>query len=345
MNANFSSNNIGYNRGVKVHTTGYSPIQASKLITFTPSGTITQPAVASTHLQTQINSIEHKLRIVRRIASRKAAEQKPQANAIGESRLQSRLAEQFNQQIETQLAQSNTRLDVLDQNRVELVRLGLPKPTWGLNSTDSQILAQFNEVGATQFAAPRASNLPKPMSDVVAEIHQSLPINVAETVLGGRTIHSWEMDDLVRQYTPNVPAELQKESEGETWSLTFAEHNPVEVDFANGLATVSLRISKLGRGTQELREAVTISAKYIPLVGGGYFSFKRQGDVNLDFVRSPSGIRAVTLRAFFKGKFDKFFVEHTKTQSATFQTKMPNLSQVTLNNIVFGDGWVQLSLR
>lgn len=39
LSGNFSSDNIGYNRGVKVYTKGYSPIYASKIISITPTGT------------------------------------------------------------------------------------------------------------------------------------------------------------------------------------------------------------------------------------------------------------------------------------------------------------------
>lgn len=343
--ANFSSDNVGYNRGVKVYTTGSSPVHASKQITIGPSGTFSQPAVASTNLQTQINSIEHRFRLVRRIASRKAAQQKPEANAIGQYRLQSRLAQQFNDQIEQQLQKSNVRLDALNQNRVEMTRLGLPQPTWGVQSTDSQVIAHFKEVDSLQFAAPAGVPISSSSNEIVAEVHQSLPINIAETVLSARTVHSWEMDDLVGQYTEDVPAELIKESQGEPWSVTFVEHNPLEIEFEDGLVTASLRISKLARGPQELRDTVTVSAGYKPIVSNGLLMFERQGEVNLDFAKSPRGLRAVALRTFFKGKFDKLFVERSKARSLTIPTKMPNVAQLVITRIDFRRGWAQVSMR
>ena len=345
LGANFSSTNIGYNRGVKVHTTGYSPVQAYKQITITPNGTFTQPAVANTNLQTQINGIEHKSKLVRKIASRKAQQQKAEANAIGQHRLQTRLAQQFNAQVEQQLAESGGGLSMLKQDPVELMRLGLPKPEWAVQSTDSHIFANFKEADFAQFAAPRAPNLANPGTDIVAQMHQSLPMNVAATFLGGRTVHSWEMDDLVRQFTGTVPAELQAESEGEPWSLTFADHHPVEVEFADGLASVSLRISKMTRGDQELNQPATITAKYLPVIADGSIVFERQGEVELDFVRAPSGIRAVTLRSFLKGKFDRFFRERSEPQRLVLGERMRNMPPLILSSVVFSDGWAQVSLR
>ncbi|MCC6508908.1 MAG: hypothetical protein IT423_07360 [Pirellulaceae bacterium] len=348
LSGNFSSDNIGYNRGVKVYTTGSSPVYASKLISITPTGTITQPAVASTNLQTQINGIDHRLRIVRRIATRKAAEQKQEANAIGQYRLETRLAKQFNDQIEQQLAQGGggmRGLDVLNQEPVELKRLGVPKPTWALQSNNSHILADFREADVAQLAAPGPSPLPKSATGIVAEVHQSLPINLAAAFLGGRTLHSWEMDDLVRQFTGSVPAELQAESEGKPWSLQFAEHHPLEVEFEDGLAIVSLRIVKMSSGEQELPQPATVVAKYRPVVAGGYLVLERQGDVEMLFLNAPRGLRAVTLRSFFKGKFDKLFKERSEPRSVSFTTRMPNLPQLTVSNVTFSHGWAQLTVQ
>ena len=346
LNGAFSSDNIGYNRGVKVYTTGSSPIYASKRITITPQGTITQPAVASTELQTTINAIEHQLRIVRRIASRKAAEQQPEANAIGQHRLETRLAQQFNNQIEQQLAQGNlSRLGALSQERVELKRLGLPKPTWNLKSSHTHIQANVLEAAAAQLAAPAVLPSAKNRNDILAEVHQSLPMNLAESVLGGRTLHSWEMDDLVRQYTTNVPAELVKESQGEPWSLTFASQHPVEVEFKDGLAIVTLRIAKMANKDQTLDQPATVTARYKPVLNSGYLVLERDGEVDLKFVRAASGIRAVALRSFFKGKFDKLFREKTQPQRVTFPTQIPNVSQLAVSNVTFNMGWAQFTLK
>ena len=109
LNANMSTNSTGYNRGVVIRSTGASPILASKQIFVTPSGISSTAASVATNLQTQINSIEHRSRIVRRIAKRKAAETQPQANMIAEGRLQNRVRTQFDQQVEEQLGQARVQ--------------------------------------------------------------------------------------------------------------------------------------------------------------------------------------------------------------------------------------------
>lgn len=348
LSGGFSSNNVGYNRGVKVYTTGVSPVYASKRITITPEGTLTEPAIASTDLQSTIHAIEHRLRIVRRIASRKAAEQQPEANAIGQGRLQSRLAQQFNEQIETQLAQGGggmNGLSSLRKERIELRRLGVPKPGWELKSSHTHIVANVKEAAPAQLAAPSILPPTRSTSDIVAEVHQSLPMNLAESVLGGRTLHSWEMDDFVRQYTDNVPADLIKESEGEPWSLTFASQHPVEVEFQDDMVAVTLRIARMANKDQTLDQPATVTAKYKPVLSGGYLTLQREGEVDLKFVRASSGIRAVALRSFFKGKFDKLFREKTQPQPITFPTQIPNISHLAVSKVTFIRGWAQFTLQ
>ncbi len=345
MNANFSSNNIGYNRGVKVYTTGSAPISASKLITVTPTGTFTQPAVASAQLNTQINGIEHRLRIVRRIASRKAAEQKPEANAIGEHRLQTRLATQFNKQVEDQLRSNNTNLGILNREFVELQRIGITKPTTSIYSTDTSVHVDALQAEPNQFAAP-SGPFSSPMSDAVAQVHQSLAINLASAFLSGRTLKNSDLDNFYTQFTgKEPPEELKKESEGEAWSLSFADHQPVEVEFTNGELHVHLRISKMTRGDQELSQPATVTAIYRSQIADGQIKFVRQGDVELSFVRAPSGFRAVALRSFLKGKFDRFFREESEYRSLTFGGRTPNIPQLTVQQVAFENGWATLTIR
>ncbi len=107
----------------------------------------------------------------------------------------------------------------------------------------------------------------------------------------------------------------------------------MEVEFQDGLATVTLRIAKMANQDQTLEQPATVTAKYKPVLSGGYLVLERQGDVDLKFVRAASGFRSVALRSFFKGKFDKLFREKTQPQPVVFPTKIPNVSQLAVSNV------------
>ena len=86
LSGNLTSQNRGYNRGVVLRTSGTSPVFASKPITVTPEAISAGPSSVSTNLRTTIHRIEHRSRLVRKIAKKKAAQQKPQADAIAQGR-------------------------------------------------------------------------------------------------------------------------------------------------------------------------------------------------------------------------------------------------------------------
>ncbi len=198
LNANMSTNSNGYNRGVVIRSTGASPVQASKQIFVTPTGISSTPAAVATNLQTQINSIEHRSRIVRRIAQRKAAETQPQANVIAEGRLQDRVRTQFDQQVEEQLGQARVQLTNFQnqsRSRPELVRIGMPMPTYSYNSTSTAIYGLLTQRTNSQLAALKPSDLPKAFdAPVVIEAHQSAVMNAIDVFLSGRTIRNYDLD-------------------------------------------------------------------------------------------------------------------------------------------------------
>ncbi len=76
------SKSIGYNGPVRLRTTGQGDVSVWRSLTINESGIVLEPAYSRAVLKTDITAIEHKLRLVRNIARKKAAEQKPKADKI-----------------------------------------------------------------------------------------------------------------------------------------------------------------------------------------------------------------------------------------------------------------------
>lgn len=347
MNANLTTQSNGYNRGVVLGTTSSSPVFASKQIFISPTGISSAPASVATNLQTSINSIDHRLRLVRRIASRKAAEQKPLADAIAEGRMQTRVRTQYDQQVNQQLAESNVRLASLqNQTRPEMTRLGIPKPQLNYYSTSTEIHGAVKQAAAFQLAARQANSLAKPAnSDLVVEAHQSALVNALDIVLGDRTIRNADLDDYAMQATGNVSEELKQEADGEPWSITMAAYRPVAIEFDDGQVTIKLRIVRMTRGEQELNDNAIIKAVYRPQYANGVISLLRQGPVEISFTQAERGFRVVTLRSFLKGKFDAFFKEQMDFERLDLAASTPGMPGLDVDTIQLDDGWLQVGLR
>lgn len=347
LNASLTTNSNGYNRGVVLGSTSYSPVYASKAIYVTPNGISSTPANIATDLQTSINSIDHKLRIVRRIAQRKAAEQKPLADAIAEGRMQDRVRSQYDQQVEQQLAEARTQLgEVQGRTPPELARVGVSMPTYSFNSDSVSVQGHVKQAAPFQLAAFKSSTFSKPTdSDVVVEAHQSAVVNALDIALSDRTIRSADLDDYARQLTGKVSAEVQEEADGEPWSITLATYRPVEIELDDSKVKLVLRVTRMTRGDQTLEDSAFVTAVYAPSYSKGVLTLNRQGEVEVTFARASRGLRVVTLRSFLKGKFDKFFKEQLVTQPLDLPARFPNLPKIALNVMKIDDGWLQLGWR
>ena len=351
LGADFSSNNIGHNRGVLVRSTGAAFVNASKLIVFNPFGSLSRPTIhsqptsVSAPLSSHIFSIEHRLRLVRRIASKKAAEMQPAANAIGQGRLERRIARQFDEQIESQLAQANGRLSTLNQQPPELTRLGIPHPSWSVFSTGESVEVSVTESSAYQLSAAQPCPLAKPHSGVVIEAHQSVITNLTDMVLGGRIIRNEDLDDLAQQFLGRVPDELWNEVQSdEPWSITLAQYRPFEVEFDDGFVKVAMRAVDFKKGDRGLNQPTTITAKFLPVRAGNSVYLERQGDVDIQLAQER-GLGVVTMRAFMKSKFDKLFPERTKEQQIDTSRIGPKLPPLNVIHLALDEGWLQFGMQ
>lgn len=350
LNANLSTNNTGYNRGVVLRSTGSSPIFAAKQIFVNPTGISSTAASVATNLQTQINSIEHRSRIVRRIATRKAAETQPQANVVAEGRLQDRVRTQFDQQVEEQLSQSRVQLASFQkdaQSPPVLTRIGLPKPTYSYNSSSTAIYGVLTQRSTSQLAAVKPCDLPKPVDAAIAiEAHQSAMMNAIDVFLAGRTLRNHDLDDLVRQFDGKVTPELEKEANADPWSITFAAFHPIQIELNDGVVRLTLRIGQMTRGDQVLKQDATVSATYRPTIANGNLRLDREGDVKIEFYGKISNIGAVSMRAFLKGKFEETFKPVLVNTPVDLPApKQANVPRVQISGLLLDNGWVQINLN
>ena len=352
LNACMTSQSKGYNRGIVFNTVSSSPVLATKQVFVSESGVSSPPASVSTQLQTSIQSIEHRSRLVRRIAGKKAAEQKPQSEAVAEGRLQNRVCQEFTEQVDSQVAQAQPRLvEMRNKTFPELGRLGVTKPQLDLSSTDISILAGATHIEPGQLAAPSDCPLPRPANvSAIGQIHESALCNAMATILGGRTIRNYALGDYIKQVTGKVPDDLKDEIEGEEWSITFNPSQPVRIEFDDNNIAITVRIVRMTRGKQLQDDAVSITAKYLPQIVDSRITLTRQGDVEVVSDKNTTGAKATTLRSFLRNKFDKTFKQSIVTEPITLaklQSRFPQMAKLNfdINRVALtvDQGWMQVA--
>ena len=345
LNADFASNNLGFNRSVVVHTQGSAQIAASESVALLDSGLIPLGDTGvDADLQTVINSIEHRLRIVRKIAAKQAAKQKPQADAIGESRLENRIRTQFHEQLSSQLSQANVRLASAGEPVIS--RLGVAKPYRSSWSDPEQLSLQWHVRSGTQLAADGPCPLPTDSQGITFQIHQSAIANALDPILAGRILRSTEIDRYLAQFG-DVAKGVQRREEDGPWALTFQGFQPVEIHFDDSLVRFRVRTQNLEGTDQPLDQPALVEANYRVQLVDNAIQLVREGDINVEFSgRQQRGSRAAALRSLLRKKFEQVFRAELLDKPVRWSDRLPEqLRDLRLTSLTIDDGWLQFSLQ
>lgn len=338
-----TTNNRGYNRGVVLHSTGFSPIWASKQVWATTEFVSASPATVSNNLRTQINAIQHRLRIVRRIAKKKAAEQKPKADAIARGRLSKRVATGYDEEVDGQLATANARLRKFNQPTPAVERLGMTKPTFSLASSSNAVSASATQAAPDQLAAPEPCPLATPTDyGLNIRIHQSLPVNLLDSLLVDRVLRSNQLDDYVLQFADEVPKELVEESQKENWQVYFRSFRPVDIRFENGQITLAISTTKL-IGNRSVEKPATIKATFTPAIDSGQVKLVRDGELDIDI--GGGGTQGTALRSVVRAKFDSILKPEIVLPIDQLKKQYPKTANLVISQINADHGWLQISLK
>jgi hypothetical protein len=339
MNAHFSSNNVGTNRGVTICSQGSAEVCAAESLQLSESGLVLSgDTVSDANLNTTITGIEHRLKIVEKLAKKQVDKKQDLANAIGEQRLENRLRNQFHEQLGQQIAKAN---ETLNRNFPVLKRVGLQKPARKSWTSNNFLALLWKSQDVAQLAATSSCPLPVPNHGVTIQVHQSAIYNAADTVMAGRRIRSTELDEVALQFGDKIPAH------GEPWSITMADYHPIEVSFDDEIITFAIHTERSEKGDQSLDDEAKVIAKYKVEKQYGGIQLVRQGDVDVEFAgKADRGTRATILRSFLKNKFGKIFRENLFDRAVRLEEQLPDdVPDLTIDTVVVDDGWLQVTLN
>jgi len=370
LNANFQSQNTGYNGPVTLSTSGNGNVVSQQTIFIAESGLSLTPPSTTANLTSQIHSINHPLRLVRKIASKKAAAQKPKADRIATEKLRQQVGSEFDQQVTAAVssAPSANRRSAFDEGRVTLTRLDLPEPIRTLHSNESAIYLEATQADSDQLAAiNRAPSLMPATYDVAIQIHESTVDNVATRVLAGRTMSGKQIDrllaDIGRPVTPPAsttsagtsPASTSPTGGGdeaeENFVIEFAKFRPIIFEARDGQVKIGLRGNRFSQGERELRRPLEITASYRPVqMMDGTIYLERVGDVGVDF---PGGRRLTisqvavkrSIQRAFADRFPPTLLQQTLTLPATLPIESLRGQTMRATSIDSRDGWVSVSAK
>jgi len=375
LTGRFDSDTVGYNGPVRLPTVGRGQTSARRSVWIDEQGVRLSPTTASASLSSQVTSVQHPLKIVRKIARKKVAQQQPRSERIAERRLLDQVSASFDKQTSEATA-SRAPLARFDQARVMLKRFNLSEPVRTLGSTDSVAYLEATVRDASQISAPNppparlllddqtpVSTRPvKPsvgsrgpavtsLGLVTVQVHESLIDNVATRMLAGRTVTGKELDRLLAE-TGREPEVIDPDADDTTnFVIDFSGYRPVICELRDQTIRLGIRGTRFRQGDRELKRPLEITATYHPVKAeNGVVSLVRSGEVDVAF----PGTRRLTvqqvavrrtIQRLFGGRFPVTLLD--RPLFAPDQIQHPEiLGRAFRPGLIDArDGWLSIAIR
>lgn len=315
LSGTINSSNNGYNGPVRVRTSGVASVYATRTLRVNEAGVTWDPVHVDGNLQTRILSIHPKnrfgRRLVKKIARKRAAQQKPQADCIANAKLRRRLRQQFTDQTDEQ-----TNLEVPDfmrDVRPMLKRLALVEPSRYWSSSADSVLVDATMRRPDQISTVVSRPAVNGAFAAAVQIHESAVNNAATPVLAGRTVSEGQLDKLL-EATGREPAADEADQDaddGPPFEISFARLRPIIFEAREQTIRLGIRGTRFSQGSRELNRAMEITATYhAGTLPDGTVVLMRSGDVGVDFPgRKRLTVAQAGLKATIQKKFSAIFPE------------------------------------
>lgn len=342
VEGNTTSNNVGTNRGVVICSIGHSRVHATEPLYFRDGYFTTGPAWANAPTVSTITGVQARGPLIEAIARRRIAQQKSEADAIASQRAAIRARQQIQERVAQAAAEANGRYG--SEFVAPLERGGLYPQALSVQTTEHEMFGNAVIAGPTQLGVEATPPAIAVGGDLQVTVHESAIGNVAELLVGGKTITS----DQMREQLKGLPAGVALDTEGldeEDWSVTLPRTRPIGVEFADGRATVVLRGRRFTRGDQEIRRSIDARATYEPVAGSDGVVLRRVGEVEIVF---PGGQNLSTsdiaFKVFLQKRLERAFPAEVGADGLTLPGDSPLAGRARIDQFVPQEGWLALGV-
>lgn len=340
-----TSDNVGVNGPATIYSTGFSTIGASKLLSVDKDGLSPNPAVAHADTSTTFNAICAKMRLVQKIATKRAYQQKSQAEAIASDRTEFRIQDRFDNETKDLVADANTRL----QEKLYRPLIGRDEFPDSINvsTTTDHLNLEVMQASQSQLAAPGPAPATEDTeADLTLKLHESIVNNYGETFLAGVKLTDEKLVELLKERGAEVPEELQITPDTDPWSITFDYKSPIQVVFDNDTVKIGIRGRQFTRGDNEVNRTIAISADYKIEKGESGTLLTRTGDVVVDFpTQERLGPLDLTAKTFLRKKFEAVFKQEIVGEGIKLEGQWEKAGTLRISSLAVTPGWFVGSWR
>jgi hypothetical protein len=286
------SNTVGVNGPVSIRSSGNTSFVARKVVALGDQSFRMEGATASasTRSRTQgISKIGGGLgsRLVERVASKRVAQSRGQADAIASDHAEDRIRTRLDQQLNEQIVDARRRYD---EAFTRPLRQRRAAPRWlDYSSSSSAVFVTALQAGEWKLGAATPAPAAPTGGDLSARIHQSGANNLLAAYLSGATLSRDKVEGPTKIDTIappwldralKAPQPTPADVEFRPWSLRFRTGRPVSVVFRDGALRFTAHVARITFGDEEFF-GWDLTAIFKPEVRDGRYLLVRQGPVDL----------------------------------------------------------------
>ncbi|MEM9368649.1 MAG: hypothetical protein AAGD07_21875 [Planctomycetota bacterium] len=353
MDGRFDTRSRSYRKPVSVDTIADTNVYVARQVIVTEKRTHLGDVIARVNLQSQIQRVNHPLKLVRRIALNKAMETKPQAEAISSGRLKERLIEDFKRRSDSELNRTFPSID--EEVGPWLKRLGLAPVSRHLHSTTQQAQMVASLSAPDGLRSPRSAPAiadTHPDYEIAVQIHESAAAAMADPLLAGETISPESVRQIADQLGLNrlfAPESGESVDLGE-FEVDFASTRPAFFEARDQTLRLGFKATRFSSDGRELKVAMQIVAVYRPVRRDGGLRLVRDPDLEITFPRTR---RLSTLQAAQKANMVQVMSEVFPSELLKRGLEVPADASTRLiagrtfqvDGIDLQHGWATITLR
>ncbi len=343
LTGNIHSDNVGYNRGVKIYTEGETQVHGTKSVHIDANGISSTDSQVSCSTDSKINAITAKSCLVEKIAWKRAGRSKSSAERVGSQHAEQRVAEGMDERADELLLQASN--DYQEKFRKPLLRRDEFPQEMNFRTANGLLEIVWRQANVGQLAAPSKPTPIEGDNDLAVQLHESFVSNFSRAMLGGVRLTDKRLVELLEKNTGEVPEAVQLSDDKEPWAITFSSREPVSATFTENTLRFAIRGRLFELGERVVRKELEMSAVYKLEKTPEGAHLTRQGDVSVEYLGATGQLpaEAIIVRTVMRQKFEGIFAAEFETTGIQLPGRWENGGMLHLEQMVANNGWLNLA--
>lgn len=343
VNGVTDSDNVGYNRGVRIFSVSETTVDATKTIHLGKHGLDFQRSQVDCVTESTLTGVAAPSGLVARLAKRRAYKTQPQAETVASRHAESRMRRRIDGRADKLLKKAQHRYQ--ERFRKPLLRRGEFPQELKFRTADERLRVVWCQANPSQLAASAQPRSVEEEHDLSVQVHESFVSNFSRAMLGGLRVTDETLVELLKENDLNVPEAMRLSADKEPWAITFSAREPVNASFSDQQVRFAIRGRRFELGDHVVRKAMEMSAVYTLKKTSDGAHLTRQGDVTVDYLRTDGRLSAeeVVVRTVMRRKFEAVFPPEFETAGIKLPGERARGGRLRLQALSAGDHWLNLA--